>query len=86
MNRKTLANRRHHLQRVKAKFKKLEKARGSRVVYTDDFDMDRHIGILARTRQRCSCMGCGNMCKWEGDKSQDKSLTQLLSVEERLAA
>jgi len=42
----------------------------------------RAIGIAARTRQMCSCMGCGNAARYVGDKAKYKSLFQRQLLED----
>ena len=58
----TLALRRHHVQRIKAKVKKY------RVLDYKGVN-DKDIGIIAKTHQLCSCYCCGNPRKWFKEKT-----------------
>lgn len=66
------AQRIHHAQRIKRKVAQY---------WTAGDKSPRAIGIVARTRQMCSCMVCGNPSRYEGDKVKYKSLFQLLHAE-----
>jgi hypothetical protein len=43
------------------------KPEGTRLPLSED-ERARHIGMAARTRHRCSCMGCGNPRRWSNGK------------------
>lgn len=64
---RTKAERVHHAVRIKRKVSRY---------WTAGDKSPRAIGIAARTRQICSCMGCGNTARYEGDKAKYKSLFQ----------
>lgn len=63
----TRAQRIHHAQRIKRKVAHY---------WTAGDRSPRAIGIVARTRQMCSCMACGNPARYEGDKVKYKALSQ----------
>lgn len=60
--------RRHHEKRIKQKVRKYLSASWN--------DSPRYLGMLARSKQLCSCPGCGNPKEWEGDKVKYKALNQ----------
>lgn len=64
---RTKAERVHHARRVKCKVAHY---------WTAGDRSPRAVGIAARTRQMCSCMGCGHAARYVGDKAKYKALFQ----------
>ena len=70
---KSRAVRRHHEERIK---------RRVREYYGGAFKHDeRRVGIVAGTRQLCSCRMCGNPRKWLGEKTIQECRRAVKEVE-----
>ena len=69
------AIRRHHMERMKQKITKMVRDiwQDRRLIEDESWmTWERRKGIMAKTRQPCSCSMCGHRRRWEGKTFQEK--------------
>ena len=77
--RRTRSFRRHHLQRIKKKRKKI-----GDWLYYEQSDNIRHINCVLKTGKTCSCYMCGNVRKYFNELTIQEKKAMISEMEQIL--